>query len=192
MDDISKMLIPEDWMLSRRFFDLLEERWGPHTVDFFASGANNLCAKLYALHWCRGPAGINVFGQLWTGENCWINCPYSMIGKAWRSLREQRGLATMLIPLWDSAPWWQLVCPDTNHFSEFVLDWVALPRGDPSLFVAGTAPGRSVPSPDWPTMAVRVDFREARLSSAPLLNKSERCIRGGCSDCGSRSWRRQQ
>ena len=26
-DDISKMLIPEDWMLSRRFFDLLEERW---------------------------------------------------------------------------------------------------------------------------------------------------------------------
>jgi phytoene dehydrogenase-like protein len=103
------------------------------------------------------------------GENCWINCPYSLIGKAWRTLRKQRGLATMLIPLWDSAPWWQLVCPDTNHLSEFVVDWVALPRGDPSLFVAGTAPGRSVLPPDWPTMAVRVDFREARPSSVLLF-----------------------
>ena len=80
-DDISKMLIPEDWMLSRRFFNLLEEQWGPHTVDLFASGANNLCARFYALHRCRGAAGINAFGQLWTGENCWINCPYSLIGK---------------------------------------------------------------------------------------------------------------
>ncbi len=98
----------------------------------------------------------------------------------------------MLIPMWDSAPWWQLVCPDTNHLSEFVVDWVALPRGDPTLFVAGTAPGRSVLPPDWSTMAVRVDFKEARPSPVLLLNKSERCVRGGCSDCGSRSWRRQQ
>ena len=98
----------------------------------------------------------------------------------------------MLIPLWDSAPWWQLVCPDTNHFSEFVVDWVALPRGDPSLFVAGSAPGRSVLPPDRPTMAVRVDFREAQFSSVPLLHKRERCVRGGSSVCGSRSWRRQQ
>ena len=43
-DDILKMLIPEDSMLSRRFFGLLDERWGPHTVDLFASGTNNQCA----------------------------------------------------------------------------------------------------------------------------------------------------
>ena len=108
-DDISKMLIPEDSMLSRRFFGLLDERWGPHTVDLFASSANNQCNKLYALHWCRRAAGINAFGQPWSRENCWINRPYSLTGKVWRTLREQKGLASILISLWESTPWWQLV-----------------------------------------------------------------------------------
>ncbi len=66
--------------------------------------------------------------------------------------------------------------PDTNHFADNVVDWVWLPRDDPSLFVAGTAPGRAVLPPDWPVMAVRVDFTETR--SPILLNKRERCIRG--------------
>ncbi len=79
-----------------------------------------------------------------TGKNFWINCPYSLIGKVWRTLREQKGVATMLIPLWKSAPRWQLVCPDTNHFSNNMDDWVWLPRDDPTLFEAGIAPERSV------------------------------------------------
>ena len=68
VDEISKMLIFEDSMMSRRFFGLLGGRWGPHTVDLFSSAANNHCVRFYALHWCRGDAGINAFGQLWTGQ----------------------------------------------------------------------------------------------------------------------------
>ena len=67
-DDISKMLIPEDYMLSRGFFGLLNRTWGPHTVDLFASNSNNMCAKLFSLHWCRGSSGINAFGHEWSGE----------------------------------------------------------------------------------------------------------------------------
>jgi hypothetical protein len=40
-DDISKILIPEDSMLSKEFFILLDGRWGPHTVGLFSSNANN-------------------------------------------------------------------------------------------------------------------------------------------------------
>jgi hypothetical protein len=40
-DELSKMLIPADFMLSRPVFRTLEERWGWHTVDLFAPGANN-------------------------------------------------------------------------------------------------------------------------------------------------------
>ena len=50
-DDISKMPITEDCMLSREFFLLLDGRRGPHTVDLFSSGANNQCDTFYALHW---------------------------------------------------------------------------------------------------------------------------------------------
>jgi hypothetical protein len=80
----------------------------------------------------------------------------------------------MIIPLWESAPWWQLVCPNTEHFSNNVVDWVWLPRNDPTLFEAGTDPGWSILPPDWPTMTDRVDFAEPR--SSPLLNKRSRCV----------------
>jgi hypothetical protein len=33
------MLIPEDWMLSRSWFQFLDYSWGLHTVDLFASNA---------------------------------------------------------------------------------------------------------------------------------------------------------
>ncbi len=46
-DELSKLLIPVDSMLSRAYFRKLEERFGPHTVDMFASGANNQCEKFY-------------------------------------------------------------------------------------------------------------------------------------------------
>jgi hypothetical protein len=68
-DDISRMLIPEDYMLSRDFFGLLGCKWGPHTVDLLASNANNPCTKFFSLHWCRGSSGINAFGHEWSGEN---------------------------------------------------------------------------------------------------------------------------
>ena len=98
-DDISKMLILEDSMLSRRFLGLLDERWGPHNVDLFSTSANNHCDKFYASPWFMRAAGINAFQKLWTGENWWINGPYNLIGNVWRTLREQQGLAIMLIPL---------------------------------------------------------------------------------------------
>ena len=62
-DDISKMLIPEDYMLSRGLFGMLDRRWGPHTADLFASTANNMCTKFFSLHWCMGSSGINAFGH---------------------------------------------------------------------------------------------------------------------------------
>ena len=96
----------------------------------------------------------------------------------------------MRISLWEFVPWWQLVCPDTNHFSDNMVDWAWLHRDDPTLFVVGTAPGRAVLSPDWPTMLDRVDFTETR--SSPLPSKRERFIRGGCPSCNNFSWRMQQ
>ncbi len=81
-------------------------------------------------------------------------------------------------------------CADINHFSINGVERVWLPRDDPTLLLAGTAPGWPVMPPDWPTMVVRVDFTELR--SFPILNKRNRRIRGGCPECGSFSWHRHQ
>ena len=81
------------------------------------------------------------------GENYWIKCPYILIGNVWRALREQKGLASMLIPLWESAPWWQLVCryapTSSTSLTTLLIEcgclettrpssWPALPRAEAS------------------------------------------------------------
>jgi hypothetical protein len=68
-DKSSKLLIPDDWKLAPKFFNRLEARWGPHSVDLFASSDNAQCEKFYSLHWCRGTAEVNAFGFPWSGEN---------------------------------------------------------------------------------------------------------------------------
>ena len=107
-DELSKLLIPDDWMLAPKFFTWLDSKWGPHLVDLFASSDNNQCGRFYSLHWCRGTLGVNAFGYSWSGENCWINAPYRVIGRVWRALREQNSVATILVPLWESSTWWHL------------------------------------------------------------------------------------
>jgi hypothetical protein len=74
--------------------------------------------------------------------------------------------------------------PDAIYFTEAVVDWVWLPKMEPTLFVPGVGPnGRDVTPPDWPFMAVRVDFSDgATLRRIPLR---ERWVRGGCDACRS-------
>jgi hypothetical protein len=81
VDEISKSLIPEDWMLSRSWFHYLDYNWGPHTVDLFVSNANNQRARFFSLHCRRGSSGINTFAQQWNGENCWVSCQFGLIRK---------------------------------------------------------------------------------------------------------------
>jgi hypothetical protein len=67
--------------------------------------------------------------------------------------------ATLLVPMWESATWWTLMMPCAIHFDEAVVDWVWLPRTEPSLFMPGIGSGgRDIVPPCWPIMAVRVDF----------------------------------
>ena len=46
-DELSKLLIPDDSMLSREIFHQLEEQFGAHTVNIFASGSNNQCENFF-------------------------------------------------------------------------------------------------------------------------------------------------
>jgi hypothetical protein len=187
-DELSKLLIPDDFSLSRKYFRQLEDRFGPHSIDLFSSNENNLCDRFYSLHWCRGSGGVQAFAYDWSGEVAWIHCPYRMVGRVWRKLQHDGVTATMLIPAWESATWWRLLVPDGVHFAEAVVDWVWLPRSDPDLFVPGTAPGRTIEPPDWPVMAVRIDFSAG--GDRRRIPLRDRCLRGGCSACGSRTWHR--
>jgi hypothetical protein len=184
-DELSKLLIPCDWMVGRATFSRLKERWGWHTVDLFASGENNQCDRFYSLHWCRGSAGCDAFAFSWGGEVAWVSCPYQMIGRVWRKLSQELVEATIIVPFWVSSTWWGLVAPDADHLANGVVNLVWLDMSDPDLFVPGSAHGgRAVAPPDWPLLAVRVDFSEA--GDRRRIPLCDRCLKGGCGACRSR------
>jgi hypothetical protein len=188
-NELSKLLIPDDSMLSHAFFRKLEELFGSHSVDLFASGANNQCERFYSLHWCWGMAGVNAFAFNRGGESAWIKCPFKLIGRVWRKLQSDATVATLLILLWESATWWTLLVPDAIYFAKAVVDWVWLPRMKPTLFVPGVGPsGRDVTPLDWPIMAVRVNFSVGTTFRRISLRNS--CVRGGCDACRSLKWHR--
>jgi len=94
----------------------------------------------------------------------------------------------MLIPAWESATWWRLVVPDGTNVAEAVVDGVWLPMSDPDLFLPGTAPGRTIESPDWPVMALRSVF--LARGDRRWIPFRVRSLRGGCSACRCRTWHR--
>ncbi len=99
-------------------------------------------------------------------------------------MRSDATIATLLVPLWFSATWWTFLVLDAIHFAEALVDWVWLPRMEPTLFVPGVDPaGRDVTPPDWTIMAFRVDFSAGATSRRIPLR--DRCVRGGCDACQS-------
>jgi hypothetical protein len=181
--------LADDFSISRHYFSMLDNKWGPHICDAFSSNENNYCSKFYSLHWCRGTSGVNGFVFDRSADNCWIQAPSRLIGKIWRKLSDQRAKATIIAPLWISSTWWHLVAPGAIHLSNYGVDLMWLPRNDPSLFVSGQTPGGRVISPsDRQVIAFLVDFSSSQPGC--VISKRERCIQEGCCACASNTCRR--
>jgi hypothetical protein len=52
-------------------FTKLNNVWGPHTIDRFASDYNTKCKVFNSKYWRPGTTGINAFDQHWGQENNW-------------------------------------------------------------------------------------------------------------------------
>ena len=50
-DYISKMIDHQDWGVSWEFFNFLDEKWGPHTIDRFANSNNKKVERFNFLYW---------------------------------------------------------------------------------------------------------------------------------------------
>ena len=74
-------------------------------------------------------------------------------------MRQERVVAPVIDPFWESAMRRGLVVLDSAHLANEVVDRVWLDKSDPYLFVPGSTPGgRAIVPLDWPLLAVRVDF----------------------------------
>lgn len=75
---------------------------------------------------------------------------------------------TLVVPVWKSSFFWNSCTSDGVHWSDFVIDWVYLPKFQ-GLFVNGKARSSLFGSKllDFDVAALRIDFRRPR---PPLLS----------------------
>jgi hypothetical protein len=129
-DYLSKIVDIDDWKLHPSLFGVLDARWGPHSVDRFATHTNALCPRFNSWYWCPGTGGIDAFCQPdWSESNNWCNPPFRLIGRLISLVRELGAVATVIVPVWPGQPWWHQLCPDGSHLAPDVVDVYELPRG---------------------------------------------------------------
>ena len=68
----------DDWRVKMDFFLLTEEKWGPHSVDRFASHENTHLPR-FNRFWCSGTEAVDAFSVSWAGENNWPVPPIFLI-----------------------------------------------------------------------------------------------------------------
>ena len=82
----------------------LEESWGVHSVDCFASYYNKEVCKFFSSFWNPGCSGVGFFVQNLEGENCLVVPPVSLIAiRAIHYLHISRATATLVVPFGPSS-----------------------------------------------------------------------------------------
>ena len=97
------MLLPHAWAA-------LERRFGPHTIDRYASAANALLPRWNCLLPDARSAGAGALAQRWEGENSFAFPPPSELPRIAQFLFEHPGApCTVVTPYWPAQPWFQVL-----------------------------------------------------------------------------------
>ena len=67
-DYCSKIVDFDDWCASNAYFRELDSRWGPFTIDCFASCANTKLARFYSHFYSANTLGVDALSQSWEDE----------------------------------------------------------------------------------------------------------------------------
>ena len=94
----------DDWRVKTDYFLLAEEKWGPHSVDWFANHKNTQLPRFNSRFWCPGTKVVYAISVSWAGENNWLVPPIFLNPKVLNHMVALGGCPTLVVPPWPSAP----------------------------------------------------------------------------------------
>ena len=158
-DALSRSEDANDYSLNWSAFQELENRWGPHTVDRFASHRTKLLPRFCSRFLNPGCEAVDAFTVHWAGENNWIFPPPYLIPRVLQHMAQGNEIGTLVIPEWHSAPWWPLLVTRQGRWQPFVRDSCKLEPYD-GILVPGSAASSQFASgiPAYSILALRVEF----------------------------------
>eukprot|EP00873_Tetraselmis_striata_P012026 jgi/Tetstr1/432290/TSEL_021692.t1 len=153
-DRLSRHLDSDDWQLDPLMFAELESRFGPHSIDRFASAFNTLLPRYMA--WldptCEAVDSLHLPDADWRRENNWCIAPWLLLSDLVHKLHQSGAAATVIAPRWEGKAWHQAL-------TELAVEPLTVaPRA--GLFRPGRQDGRGmIGRPHWPVTVFRVPFR---------------------------------
>ncbi len=162
-DNLSRILDQDDWAVSDYMFSFLDNLWGPHTVDRFASYYNNKTPRFNSRYWNPGCEAIDTFTVDWVLENNWVVPPISLImliPRVLKHMQNTKAAGTLICPCWYSAPFWPMLYPDGFNPARAVVEVYELPK-EWGIFIPGRGGNKEFIDNIVRSriLAVRLDFR---------------------------------
>jgi len=96
-----------EWSIAPTCFQQIDELWGPHHIDLFATNKNNKTPLF--MSWKYDPMAVaqNALLQDWRGWGRLYICPpWNLIPIVLERLRQHRLKATVITPSWPGAIWY--------------------------------------------------------------------------------------
>lgn len=154
-DRLSRELDTSDWRFHPQQFQQLDKRWGPHSIDRFASSTNALLPR-YNSRWLdprtEAVDCLRMTDQDWRCEHNWCNPPWELLPDLVLKLQASGASATVIAPSWPSAAWHQALLSMASHVITFP------PMRD--LFLPAKKGGAlPVGAARWSTAAFRIPRR---------------------------------
>ena len=95
-DFVSKIRHYDDWQITSELFQELDNLWGPHTLDCFASYYNAKITLFYSCFWNPDYTGVDALYQPWLEENCLIVPPVNIVTQVLNYMSTQNTVGTLV------------------------------------------------------------------------------------------------
>ena len=121
---MSRIVDYDDCSLDCAIFKQLDSRWGPHTIDRFASHYNAQLPRFNSCFWNPGTEGVDAFTCDWSKHVNWLCPPVYLIPHVIRHASKCCAKGTLVVPEWPSAPFWPIIFPTNGNPASFIMDSV--------------------------------------------------------------------
>lgn len=135
-DSGSKNIDVDDWAISPDVFQLLNNKWGPYSIDRFASFENKKLDRFNSRWFQPGTENVNALSLSWEDENNWLVPPICLLSATIHHLVLSKAYGTLLVPKWPSAKFWPFLFPSSAPYNWIVKDIHSFPPGT-KLFLPG-------------------------------------------------------
>ena len=106
-DRLSRSPDIHNWMLHPALFCWLDRRFGPFTIDRFASNLNAQLPRFNTRFWEPNSEGINALAQNWGQESNYANPPWALIPRVIQKVISDQAECTLIAPIFPAQPWFQ-------------------------------------------------------------------------------------